>query len=152
MDTLQNQITAELLGLSLKLKSIPGKGTVISIDIPLSLQLPIEKSLSQPVTDIKNISGSGLAERNNDITSGSFSVGVELVNYTFTPLNVFDLTASLSILSINNDEDPVNPPFYNSHGLAVIINPLNNRAAAISYVYFNSGASGSVLAGDYLYF
>jgi hypothetical protein len=86
----------------------------------------------------------------NTNISGSFSVSVEINNYTFTPLNVVDLTASASILAVNNKQDPVNPAFYDSHGLMIVINPLDNTIAAISYSYFNTGPD-SMDTEDYVY-
>lgn len=93
------------------------------------------------------VTGSIAANKN---VSGSFSVGVEIINYTFTPLKVIDLTASASILAVNNDQDPVNPAFYDSHGLMIVINQLDNTIAAISYSYFNTGPD-SMPTEDYLY-
>ena len=93
------------------------------------------------------VTGSIVANKN---VSGTFSVGVEIINYTFTPLKVIDLTASASILAVNNDQDPVNPAFYDSHGLLIVINQLDNTIAAISYSYFNTGPD-SMPTEDYVY-
>ncbi|MFV1983492.1 MAG: hypothetical protein ACC657_08120 [Thiohalomonadales bacterium] len=97
--------------------------------------------------------GSGVVTGNikaNTTVTGFFTVGVEIFNYTFTPLKVIDLTDTTYTLSITNNQDPVNPTFYDSHGLAIILNPLNNTIAAISYSYFNTG-SGAAITEDYLF-
>ncbi|VAW51342.1 hypothetical protein MNBD_GAMMA06-937 [hydrothermal vent metagenome] len=51
------QRTADLLGLTLSLKSTPGKGTVVSIDVPLSNQMPVKRQNDLPATDEANING-----------------------------------------------------------------------------------------------
>ena len=85
------------------------------------------------------------------VTKGSFSVGVEINNYTFKPLNVNDLTSSAFMLSVNNNHNPVNPSNYNSHGLMILLNPLNNKISGVSYSYFNTGSNNKI-PNDYVYF
>ncbi len=86
--------------------------------------------------------------RADDGISGALSIGIEINNYTFFPLNVFNLN---SFISFNNDVNPVNPPYYDSHAILVFINSEDNTLAAISYSYFNTNAENSQLTGDYLY-